>query len=152
MLLITQVHMCNVPKFYAWVEYNEDTLFFIKLRVLYGCMFASLIYSSEAWGDLKKIENTLLTIETKALKRCLGVKSGTTNDLIYTKIDRADIIAVIKDMQYNFSRKINNTKNDDALMKEIWNLCLIQQGTNLTQYYRNILENNSNINITERRS
>ena len=30
-------------------------------------------------------------------------------------------------------------------------LCLIQQGTNLTQYYRNILENNSNINITERR-
>ena len=54
-------------------------------------------------------------------------------------------------MQYNFSRKINNTKNDDALMKEILNLCLIQQGTNLTQYYRNILENNSNINITERR-
>ena len=135
----------------AWVDYNEDTSFFIKLRVLYGCMFASLIYSSEAWGDLKKIENTLLTIETKALKRCLGGKSGTTNGDIHRNRQSRYFIAVIKDMQYNFSRKINNTKHDDALMKEIWNLCLIQKGTNVTQYYRNILENNSNINITERR-
>ena len=53
----------------AWVDYNEDTSFFIKKVesfVLYGC-----------------IENTLLTIETKALKRCLGGKSGTTNDDIH---------------------------------------------------------------------
>ena len=46
--------MFNIPKFYAWIEYNEDTLFFIKMRVLYGCMFASLLFCSEAWGDLKK--------------------------------------------------------------------------------------------------
>ena len=46
--------MFNLVKFYAWLEDNENTPFFIKIRVLYACLFASILYSVEAWGDVAK--------------------------------------------------------------------------------------------------
>ena len=48
--------MHNVAKFYSWLEINEDTPFFVKIKVLYTCLFASLLYSVEAWGDLQQVE------------------------------------------------------------------------------------------------
>ena len=71
----------NIARFYAWLEYNERTPFFIKLKVLYGCVFPAILYSVEAWGNLTKIENILRTTETKALKACLGINGW--NDIRY---------------------------------------------------------------------
>ena len=143
----------NVAKFYAWLEYNETTPFIIKAKVLYACMFASLLYSTEAWGDLSRIEQSLLSIERKALKSCLGVKSGTSNDLVYHEINQADIISTIKDRQYRFGEKIKKLGKDEALAKEIWDLCVIQgEPTGLRRYYENIQDNNRTKNIEERKS
>ena len=144
--------MFNVAKFHAWLEYNDQTPFFIKINVLYACLFASLLYSAEAWGDLSKIETSLLATEKKALKSCLGVKSGTTSDLIFTEISRPDIVAVIKDRQFNFARKIKNLKKGDALVKEIWDLCASLDPPSLRSYYEHITNNNTEINTTERRT
>ena len=142
----------NIAKFYAWMEYNEKTPFFIKLKVLYGCVFPAILYSAEAWGDLNKIESTLRATETKALKACLGVKSGTTSDVIYAEINRPDIISIIQDRQYNFRMKIENLNKDEALMKEVWDLCDQQDNENLCHYYRNIQCNNAASNLNNRKS
>ena len=48
--------MSNVAKYYAWLELNGETPIDIKLLVLDQCMFNSLLYGIEAWGDISKIE------------------------------------------------------------------------------------------------
>lgn len=143
--------MFNVAKFYSWLEYNEHTPFFFKIKVLYSCLFASMLYSAEAWGDLTKIEASLKATELKALKSCLGIKSGTSTDLIFIEIDKPDIISIIKDRQYNFKKKIEDSKKEESLMKEIWDLCQIQETPNLCEYYRNISDNNSIQSINDRK-
>ena len=144
--------MFNITRFYSWLQYNDHTPFFVKLNVLYGCLFSSILYSCEAWGDLNKIENLLRSTELKALKCCLGVKSGTSSDIIFTEINSPDIIATIKDRQYQFRKKINNLKKGEALMKEIWDLCQLQENENLCHYYMNIPGDNAISNIRDRKS
>ena len=61
----------NIVKFYAWLQINRDTPFMFKMRVLYGCMFQSILYSCEAWGDISHLGEMLLATERKALKACL---------------------------------------------------------------------------------
>ena len=143
--------MFNIARFYAWLQYNEPTPFFVKIKVLYGCLFQCILYSAEAWGDLSKIESTLVSTEIKALKCCLGVKSGTTTDLVYAEINRPDIIALMKDRQFQFKKKIDMAKKEEALMKEIWDVCQLQEGPSLCDYYQNITDNNAVANINDRK-
>ena len=115
-----------------------------------------ILYSAEAWGDLSRIENDIRAIETKALKSCLGVKSGTTTDLIYTEINIPDIVSVIKDTQYKFAERIKELKKGEALVKEIWDLCILPPNEspchNLRYYYENLEAENTKTNIEERRT
>ena len=145
--------MFNVAKFYAWLEYNETTPFFIKIKVLYGCMFAALLYSSEAWGDLSMIEKTLLVTERKALKSILGIKSGTSNDLVHHEINHPDIIAIIKDRQFTFAKKIKQLGKGEALVKEIWDMCIIDgEPTGMRRYYEEIKDGNCVNDVNTRKA
>ena len=85
---------------------NESTPIILKLRVLYSCMFAAILYTCEAWDDLEVITVKLLQLERKALKRCLRVKSGTTDDIIYCELNIPDIKASIIHRKFNFITKI----------------------------------------------
>ena len=121
--------------------------------MLYGCLFASMLFSSEAWGNLSKVDDSLLKNEAKALKSCLGIKSGTSTELVYQEINKPDIIAIIKDRQFKFAEKIKKLGKDEALVKEIWDICIVDgQPTSLRQYYEQIGSNNAETNINERRS
>lgn len=111
----------NIARFYSWLQINRDTPFVLKMRVLYGCMFASFLYSCEAWGNISHIENELLSIERKALKSCLGVKQSTPNNLIYAELNRPDIVTIIKDRQFNFVQKFLTLNENEAIGKKIWN-------------------------------
>ena len=145
--------MFNVAKFHAWLEYNESTPFFIKIKVLYGCLFASMLFSSEAWGNLSKVKHTLLMNEKKALKSCLGIKSGTSTDIVYQEIMRPDIIAVLQDRQFKFAEKIKKLGKDEALVKEIWDICIIDnQPTSLRQYYEQLNNRNAETNFNDRKN
>ena len=146
--------MFNIVKFYAWLEYNEDTPFFVKINVkIYICLFAALLYSVEAWGDVNELENKLLKIEREALKRVLGVKNGTTNDLVYIELQKADIIANIKDRQRKFYEKIMTFEPEDAVVRSIWNLLDENELTrSFTNYYRSLEPGNKSKNISDRRS
>ena len=78
------------------------------MKILYNCMFPSFLYSCEARVNLDNLKKGLLLIERKALKACLGVKQGTPEDIIYVKINTADIISSIYRRQLNFIENLSN--------------------------------------------
>ena len=61
--------MFAVGKYHEWLSDNEEIPFLIKIKVLYSCLFSSIVYSCEAWGELHKISGDLLKIEKNFLKR-----------------------------------------------------------------------------------
>ena len=46
----------NIGTFYAWLQINENTLFLLKMKIFYNCMFPSFLYSCEAWGNLGNLK------------------------------------------------------------------------------------------------
>ena len=142
--------MFNLVKFYAWLEDNETTPFCIKLNVLYACMFKSILHSAEAWGNVDEISEKILKIERQALRRCLQVKSGTTNEIIYMELNRPDIISTIKDHQFSFREKITSLDPSEALVRNIWDMCDSEDGS-MKKYYLNLTDNNRKCNIEEKK-
>ena len=110
----------NTAKFYEWLNINKETPFQIKLDVLYSCLFSSLLYSCEAWGDLVRIVEKFNIIERKALKAILCVKPGTTDLLIYAEIIQPELSAVIMDRQAKFWKKILTLSVEDAIAKSVY--------------------------------
>ena len=142
----------NTCKFYSWLQMNLDAPFKMKIKILYSCMFESLLYSCEAWGNFSCIHAKLLMIERKAIKRILGVKNTTTDDIVYHEIGRADIIAVIQERQKNLIEKIKNLSIEDAVVKMIWEFYQqLSVQKILTKYYDNLSDDICESNRLERR-
>ena len=115
--------MINVHRFFAWLEHNRDTPIVVKLIVLYNCALGAMLYGVETWWKIDAYREKVLLIERKALKKCLGVKSCVPNNILYIKLNRADIVANISDRQYKFYQKVVKFNEDEALVKNIINLC-----------------------------
>ena len=81
----------------------------MKLLVLDNCLFSSLLYGVETWGNFERSYDKLRSIEISALKCILKVKKGTSNDLVYHELRRPDIIMRCKDRQYKFFVKLLKT-------------------------------------------
>ena len=109
----------NICKFYGWLQANKQTPIILKLRVLYSCMFAAILYSCETWGSVDEIAEQLLTMERKALKSCLGVKSGVPNDIIYHELNIPDIIAKIRKQQQGFFAKTMMLEPEEAIIRQL---------------------------------
>ena len=112
----------NMHKFYAWLEYNEDTPIQIKLIVLYNCVLANIFYCAETWFEIDAVSDVMLLLERQGLKRCLGVKASTPDDIIYAELDRPDIVSTIKERQYNFFCKLANL-DGSAIVCDILDMC-----------------------------
>ena len=117
-------HICH---FYGWLEANQDTPIILKLRVLYGCMFAAILYSCEAWGNVESIAEQILLMERKALKRCLGVKNSVPNDVIYYELNIPDIIAKITKLQQKFFAKIMMLDPDQAIVRQLLDIFIADE-------------------------
>ena len=139
--------MCYACKFYSWLEVNEETPIETKLLVLDNCIFSSILYAVETWGDIICIEKKLRKIEQKALKAVLKVKKGTSTDLIYNELKRPDIISKIKDMQKKIYHRVLNLNDHDALVKSFLHLC---KDTTIIQYYSSLSTTNKKDNIRDR--
>ena len=60
---------------------------------------------------------------------------------------------MLKDRQFKFAEKIKKLGKGEALVKEIWDICIIDnQPTSLRQYYEQLNNQNSETNIHERKS
>ena len=127
--------MFNIAKFKSWLEVNENTPIRIKLLVLDNCVLSSILYGFESWGDFSHLAKKLETIELDLLKSVLGVKKGTSNDLVYHELKRGSIVAKLMDRQHKFCRKIEQLNVEDALVRCLWNKC---QHLNIVKYYKSL--------------
>ena len=148
--------MINIHKYYAWLEHNMDTPIKIKLLVLYSCALAALLYGVETWWEIDSFREKVLLIERKALKRCLGVKSSTPNNILYIELNKADIISTICDRQYQFFQKITELSYEEAVVKYVVDLCkhldIIKHYEGLTNTNRDedlLMKKNEVMNSTE---
>ena len=137
----------HLHKFYAWLEYNADTPIQIKLLVLYGCVFEAMYYCSETWYVIDSVSEEMLLIERKALKRCLGVKSSTPDDMIYTELNRSNIINAIKDRQHTFFNKLPDLEGS-AIVCDILDMCA---ELDVVQYYNLLSDTHCADEINERK-
>ena len=100
--------MGSITKFYTWLDNNKNTPIEITLMILDNCMFSTILYGVETWGDITCVEDKLSKIEMKALKAILRVKLGTANELVLHELRRCRIVAKIKDRQYAFYKKLKS--------------------------------------------
>ena len=116
--------MVHVSKFYAWLSINENTPIDVKLTVLDGCLYNTILYGVECMGDISCIENKLRKIELKALKAILGVKSGTSNDLVFYELRRNFIIArtgkIISMKSFNIYRAVWRFTHYKIPRESVW--------------------------------
>ena len=125
----------NIHKFYAWLQYNTDTPIKVKIIVLYNCVFSAILYAAETWGDITIISEKILQMERKALKRCLGVKPSTPNDILYIELDRGDIVATIRDRQHKFFQKLFLLDEGSAVVLDVLELC---KELTIVKYYEEL--------------
>ena len=140
--------MWNIHKFYAWLQYNMDTPIKVKLIVLYNCVFSAILYAAETWGDLTNIREKILKIERQAMKRCLGVKSSTPDDMIYIELNRGDIVASIKDRQCKFFQKLFTLEEGSAIILDVLELC---KELAIVKYYEDLSDDHRTQNLIEKR-
>ena len=148
--------MFAINKFHEWLSDNEETPFLIKIKVLDSCLFSSIVYSCETWGDLSRVSDDLLKIERKLLKRILGVKEGTGNNIVFHECSRPHVISVIKERQYNFFKKLSTLTEEDTSLKGVMDLYEIymQQNQNLKMlnYYKNLNGDDKKLDVEERKN
>ena len=137
----------RVCKFYAWLEENDTTPIETKLLVLDNCLFNSILYGIETWGDISCIEQDLRKIELKALKAILNVKKGTCNDIVFNELKRADIISTVMDRQWAFYHRLLKLNENDALVISFLELC---NNTKLMNYYKTLHGKHRINNIKDR--
>ena len=144
-----------ICKFYAWLEINETAPIKIKMQVLYNCMFSAILYSCETWGEINhNLLEEICLIERKALKSIMGVKSGTSNDIVYAELGLPEFPATIKDRQYKLFAKVLNLQLQDASLKGI----IERYTSNISQlyphntisYYTNLQDDNVKKDVYER--
>ena len=139
--------MVHVSKFYAWLSINENTPIDVKLSVLDGCLYNAILYGIECMGDISCIEQKLRKIEIKAVKAIMGVKKGTSNDLVFYELRRSSIIARIKDRQHNFYKKLSDLSVENAIVKMVMEQC---RDSEMIRYYENLPDKNMERELRER--
>ena len=141
--------MWNLNKFYAWLQYNALTPIEIKLLALYNCVFMAILYGAETWGDITSVSEKILLFERQALKRCLGVKSSTPDNLLYIELNRADIVSSIRDSQCRFFLKLLSLEDDTAVVRDVLELC---RELTIVKYYQNLHTEHRELNLDERKA
>ena len=141
--------MWNINKFYAWLQYNASTPIEIKLLALYNCVFMAILYGAETWGDITSVSEKILLFERQALKRCLGVKSSTPDNLLYLELNRSDIVASIRDSQCRFFLKLLSLEDGTAIVRDILELC---KELSIVKYYQNLHTEHKELNLDERKA
>ena len=139
--------MINFSKFHAWLSVNESTPIDTKLLVYDSCVLGAVLNSAEAWGDMRCVEAKLKENELTALRAILGVKKGTTIDIIYHELNRCSIMSTILDRQYSFFEKLNQMSSDDAIVKLVMEMF---DDASMISYYKD-LQGNYGIHEKEER-
>ncbi len=140
--------MVNFVKFHAWLSVNELTPIDVKLVVYNSCVLGAVLHSSECWGNITYVEPQLKEKELTALRAILGVKKGTTIDLIFHELEECSIISKIHDRQYSFIQKLYSMSSEDAIVKLVIDMF---GDASMLAYYKNLHEKNGVHEMEERK-
>ena len=94
-----------------------------------------------------KLQKKFLFKKRKMIKKILGVKQGTSNDLVYIELGRSDIISRIKDLQFMFNEKISQVTVEEAILASAYEMC---KDLPIISCYKKLRSDNKAINKTNR--
>ena len=102
--------MCQVLKFVTFVEKNNDVPFWIKKKVFTCALMSSILYGCESWlnGDVKPVSKLYMW----CVKKLLGVRKTTRNDLCLLEIGCPPLQALVKATQRTFFHKLWRERRD----------------------------------------
>ena len=140
--------MMNFAKFHAWLSVNELTPIEVKLQTYDSCVLGAVLSSSECWGNIARVEAKLREQELTALRAIIGVKKGTTIDLMYHELNQCSIIAKIHERQFAFFQKRCEMSSDDAIVKVIMDMF---GDSGMLTYYGNLKDKNGAREMEERK-
>ena len=137
-----QEKMAHFHKFMAFIEKNSDIPFIIKKRVFDACLLSAILYGCESWlnGDLKPV----CKIYNWALKRMLGVRLTTCNDVCYVESGYVSLKAIVKKKQRKFFVKMYSERfnlDDDPLSFAL--KLVLNNRYNTRTYLDNLINDNS---------
>ena len=140
--------MGQFSKFYAWLSVNENTPVDVKIMILDNCVFGAILYGCECWGNVSYLSEKLKKEEMKAIRSIMGIKIGTTEDLVFHELRRCSVMTTIKDRQFNFYKKVQQLSSDDAIVKVVLEMCLLD--SSMVDYYKKLREKNREHELMER--
>ena len=104
-----QSKQAHLFKFTSFLTKNNDAPFAIKYKVWDSALKAATLFSSETWllNNLRILDKPYLS----SLKQMLGVRHTTCNDTIMIELGIGDAQSTVKDIQYNYLRKVSNSQS-----------------------------------------
>ena len=106
-----------------------------------------MFYCSETWYEIDTVAEDILLLERQALKRCLGVKASTPDDIVYMELNRPNIVNSIKERQRKFFDKLPELEGN-AIVCDILEMC---SELGVVRYYNSLTYSHCDDEISERR-
>ena len=100
-------------KFYSFVSAHRDAPFTVKKTVWDAAVISAITYASESWWttDLKPA----VSLYMSTLKRLLGVRTQTPNDLCLMELDLPSMPALVTKRQREFFCRMANRDDYNLL-------------------------------------
>ena len=110
-------------------------------------MFSASLYVVETWYKIDDVGDDLMLLERKFLKRILGVNSNVPDELLYLELDRADIMTLVKQRQYNFYQNLLKLGEEESICRKLVSLC---HDLPMFDYYRELHKDAVKLSKTSR--
>ena len=126
-------------KFFSFMHKNYNAPIKVKLKVLNACLYSSVLYNCETWGNVNT--NDLEKQYCATLKYILGVRYQCCNEFPYIELGLPTLKSIIQSRQHTFY--CNIIQNQDwPLLRYIVNQGRISK-CNFIAYYDKL------VNLTE---
>ena len=126
-------------KLASFLNQNEYAPISVKLKVVNACINSALTYGCEAWGSCPL--NIIETLQRKALKMVLGIKTNTPNEIVYIESGCAPLKPSIYKKQLKYYRKLkNDCENNPTSSISVVFKHALDSRTTFIRHYKNLDE------------
>ena len=135
-------------KFFLFLHKNYYAPLKVKLKVLDACLYSSVLYNCETWGNVNTSDLEKQYCAT--LKYILGIRHQCCNEFPYIELGLPTLTSIIQTRQYKFY--CNIVKNKDwPLLRYIVNLGR-RSKCNFIAYYDKLINSTTDIEFFKKKS
>ena len=116
----------HVMKFLSFLARHTDAPMSVKDQVWNSALKSAIFYSGETWltNDLRPAE----TVYMMTLKRMLGIRVTTCNDIVLAELGRSSAKAALRQHQANFLHKLMSRQGlSDTYLGRVINLAISER-------------------------